>query len=218
MSIEPGRFWQGLACGRTRLRGMLIPVLYKGKWFCVRDYLELFLTFAKIGSVTFGGGYAMLPILERECVEKRGWVTEEDLADYFAIGQCTPGIIAVNVSTFVGNKRKGPLGGVVATVGFAFVPIILLSLIAAGLGYLLVYPVVRSAFAGIRVCVCVLILNAVLRLWKKSILDKKTLAIFAVIFLLSVFGDLLPIGVSPAVYVVAAAAAGIALKRPEGGR
>ncbi|WP_418455761.1 chromate transporter, partial [Allofournierella sp.] len=76
----------------------------------MRDYLELFLTFAKIGSVTFGGGYAMLPILERECVEKRGWVTEEDLADYFAIGQCTPGIIAVNVSTFVGNKRKGPLG------------------------------------------------------------------------------------------------------------
>lgn len=183
----------------------------------MREYLELFLTFAKIGSVTFGGGYAMLPILERECVEKRGWVTEEDLADYFAIGQCTPGIIAVNVSTFVGNKRKGALGGVAATVGFAFVPILLLLLIAAGLGYLLTYPVVRSAFAGIRVCVCVLILNAVLRLWKKSILDKKTFAIFAVIFLLSVFGDLLPVKLSPAVYVVAAAAAGILLKKPEGG-
>ena len=103
----------------------------------MREYLELFWTFAKIGGVTFGGGYAMLPILQRECVDKRGWATEEELADYFAIGQCTPGIIAVNVSTFIGNKRKGVLGGIIATVGFTFFPIILLSLVAAGLGYLL---------------------------------------------------------------------------------
>ena len=213
MSIEPGRFWQGLACGRTRLRGMLIPVLYKGKWFCVRDYLELFLTFAKIGSVTFGGGYAMLPILERECVEKRGWVTEEDLADYFAIGQCTPGIIAVNVSTFVGNKRKGPLGGVVATVGFAFVPIILLSLIAAGLGYLLAYPVVRSAFAGIRVCVCVLIFNAVLKLWKSAVKDVWGLLIFLAVLAASLLTSL-----SPVWYVLAAGVAGVLIQNLKGAK
>jgi len=177
----------------------------------VREYLELFWTFARIGGVTFGGGYAMLPILQRECVDKRGWATEEELADYFAIGQCTPGIIAVNVSTFIGNKRKGVLGGIVATVGFTFFPIILLSLVAAGLGYLLTYPIVRSAFGGVRVCVCVLILNAVLRLWKKSVLDKRTLAIFLAIFLLSVFGGLLTVSISPAVYVVAAALAGLVL-------
>ena len=175
------------------------------------------MTFAKIGSVTFGGGYAMLPILQRECVDKHGWATEEELTDYFAIGQCTPGIIAVNVSTFIGNKRKGALGGVIATVGFATVPMILLSLVAAGLGYLLTYPVVRSAFGGVRVCVCVLILNAVLRLWNKSVLDAKTLCIFGAIFLLSVFGGLLPVSISPALYVVAAAAAGLLLAKPKGG-
>ena len=177
----------------------------------MKEYFELFWTFAKIGGVTFGGGYAMLPILQRECVDKRDWATEEELADYFAIGQCTPGIIAVNVSTFIGNKRKGILGGIIATVGFTFFPIVLLSLVAAGLGYLLTYPIVQSAFGGVRVCVCVLILNAVLRLWKKSVLDKRTLAIFLAIFLLSVFGGLLPVSISPAVYVVAAALAGLAL-------
>lgn len=177
----------------------------------MKEYFDLFWTFAKIGGVTFGGGYAMLPILQRECVDKRGWATEEEMADYFAIGQCTPGIIAVNVSTFIGNKRKGVLGGIVATVGFTFFPIILLSLVAAGLGYLLTYPIVRSAFGGVRVCVCVLILNAVLRLWKKSVLDKRTLGIFLVTFLLSVFGGLLPVAISPAVYVMAAALAGLVL-------
>lgn len=184
----------------------------------MKEYLELFLTFAKIGSVTFGGGYAMLPILQRECVDKRDWTTEEELADYFAIGQCTPGIIAVNVSTFVGNKRKGVLGGVVATIGFATVPIILLSLVAAGLGYLLTYPIVKSAFGGIRVCVCVLILNAVLRLWKKSVPDVRTFFIFLAVFLLSVFGGLLPVSISPAVYVVAAALAGLVLYPGKGAK
>lgn len=183
----------------------------------MREYLELFWVFAKIGSVTFGGGYAMLPILERECVDNRSWATEEELADYFAIGQCTPGIIAVNVSTFIGNKLKGTLGGIIATLGFITGPFILLALLAAGLGYLLTYPVVRSFFAGVRVCVCVLILNAVLRLWKKSIPDKTTLFLFAAIFLLSVFGGLLPIQISPAVYVVAAALLGIFFKRNKEG-
>lgn len=136
---------------------------------------------------------------------RRNWPT------ILPIGQCTPGIIAVNVSTFIGDKRKGILGGIIATVGFTFFPIVLLSLVAAGLGYLLTYPIVQSAFGGVRVCVCVLILNAVLRLWKKSVLDKRTLAIFLAIFLLSVFGGLLPMSISPAVYVVAAALAGLAL-------
>lgn len=184
----------------------------------MREYFDLFWTFAKIGAVTFGGGYAMLPILERECVDKRGWSTEEELADYFAIGQCTPGIIAVNVSTFIGNKQKGVLGGIIATLGFAFFPFVLLSLVAAGLGYLLTYPIVRSFFAGVRVCVCVLILNAVLRLWKKSIPDKKTLCIFLAIFLLSVFGVLLPINISPAIYVIAAALLGVLPQSTKGGR
>ena len=92
-------------------------------------YLDLFLTFAKIGVCTFGGGYAMLPILQREVVEKKGWATEEELTDYFAIGQCTPGIIAVNTATFIGHKYKGVLGGILATLGVVFPSLIIINII-----------------------------------------------------------------------------------------
>ena len=112
-------------------------------------YLDLFLTFAKIGVCTFGGGYAMLPILQREVVEKKGWATEEELTDYFAIGQCTPGIIAVNTATFIGQKYKGILGGVLATLGVVFPSLIIITLIAAFLQNFASYPVVAHALAGI---------------------------------------------------------------------
>lgn len=79
----------------------------------MKEYLKLFFTFAKIGCFTFGGGYAMLPLLQREIVEKNSWAEEEELMDYFAIGQCTPGIIAVNTATFIGYKRKGIIGGII---------------------------------------------------------------------------------------------------------
>ena len=115
------------------------------------------LTFARIGLVNFGGGYAMLPLLERELVNDRGWCTTDELMDYFAIGQCTPGLIALNVSTFIGNKRKGVLGGITATLGFVTCPIIIILLIAMFLTNFADLPIVKNAFAGIRVCVCVLI-------------------------------------------------------------
>ena len=132
----------------------------------------------------------MLPILQRELVENRQWVTDEELMDYFAIGQCTPGIIALNVSTFIGNKRKGVLGGIIATLGFITIPIILIVIIALFLNNFSEYAIVKNAFAGIRVCVCVLILNAVERLWKKSIISKTTFLLFGVIFLLTIFTEI----------------------------
>ena len=174
----------------------------------MKELIYLFITFAKIGSVTFGGGYAMLPLLTREFVEKRGWVTDSELTDYFAIGQCTPGIIAVNVSTFIGNKRKGLIGGIVATVGFVSIPIVIITVIAAFLSNFADYEIVKNAFAGVRACVCVLIINAVLRLWKSSIVDKKTLIIFIAVAAISV----LPISVSPAILVVISAVAGLLIK------
>ena len=134
----------------------------------MKDLFELYITFAKIGSITFGGGYAMLPILQREIVENKKWESDEDLLDYFAVGQCTPGIIALNVSTFIGNKRKGTIGGIVASLGFITIPIALLLVISIFLNNFADYAIVKNAFAGVRVCVCVLILNAVERLWKKS--------------------------------------------------
>ena len=160
----------------------------------------LFITFAVVGVTTFGGGYAMLPALQREVVEKRRWATDEEVMDWYAIGQCTPGIIAVNTATFVGQKQAGVLGGIFATLGVVFPSLVIITII----------PAVQSAFAGIRVCVCVLILNAVVKLWKKSVVDWKTLLIFVAVFACSVF-----LSISPVIYVLAAAIAGIIVKELE---
>ena len=169
---------------------------------------ELFAAFARIGALTFGGGYAMIPLLEREVVNRHHWATEEELMDYYAVGQCTPGVIAVNVATFVGYKIAGNLGGVIATLGVVTPSLLIILLIASVLQNFADVPAVKSAFAGIRVCVCVLIFNAVIKLWKKAVVDKAALVLFLLVFLLSLFTDL-----SPVVFVVVCAAAGIALTR-----
>ena len=173
----------------------------------MNTYLDLFLTFARIGGLTFGGGYAMLPMLQKEVVESRHWATEEELMDYYAIGQCTPGIIAVNTATFVGRKVKGDLGGIVATLGVVAPSLVIITVIAAFLQNFADYAVVKNAFAGIRVCVCVLIFNAVIKLWKKSVIDKPTLVICLVVILGSVFLNL-----SPILFVVVAGVAGAVIK------
>ena len=120
----------------------------------MKECLELFLTFAKVGVMTFGGGMAMLPILQREVVENKGWATDEELTDYFAIGQCTPGIIAVNTATFIGQKRKGILGGIVATLGIVFPSLIIITLLAGLITSFSHLEWVQNAFAGIRVLPC----------------------------------------------------------------
>ena len=172
--------------------------------------LDLYWTFAKIGCVTFGGGYAMLPILERELVDKRGWTTMDELRDYFSIGQCTPGIIALNVSTFIGEKRGKVPGALMATTGFLTGPIAIILVIAAFLTNFAELPVVQHAFAGIRVCVCVLIVQAVLRLWKGSVVDGFTLALYLIIFVLNAFGSFLPVKLPAAALVLLAGAVGVA--------
>ncbi len=176
---------------------------------------ELYITFAQIGCVTFGGGYAMLPILERELVDKRHWTTMDDLRDYFSIGQCTPGVIALNVSTFIGEKLHGVKGALAAMMGFLTGPLVIITVIAAFLTNFASYPVVQHAFAGIRVCVCVLILQAVLRLWKKSVVDGIALAIYLVIFVLNAFSNVLPVKIPAAVLVILAGCVGmlISLRR-----
>ena len=170
-------------------------------------YLDMFVTFAKVGVMTFGGGYAMLPILQREVVENKGWAKEEELMDYFAIGQCTPGIIAVNTATFIGQKHKGILGGVVATLGVAFPSLIIISLLAGVIEAFSHIVWVQNAFGGIRVCVCILIFNAVIKLFKKAVIDKFTLLIFLVTAFGSCFTSL-----SPVIFVVFSAVAAIILK------
>lgn len=175
----------------------------------MNQLLALYWTFVRIGCVTFGGGYAMLPILERELVDKRHWTTMDDLLDYFAIGQCTPGIIAMNVSTFIGEKRGGLKGAVAASLGFLTGPVLLILLIAMFLNNFATLPVVQHAFAGIRVCVCVLILQAVLRLWKKSVVDPFTLGLYVAVFALNVLSGWLPVKIPAAVLVILSGVAGV---------
>lgn len=170
----------------------------------------LFWTFAKMGVMTFGGGYAMLPILQREVVENRKWAAEEEIMDYYAIGQCTPGIIAVNTATFIGQKKRGVAGGIAATLGVVFPSMVILSILAGLITNFSHLAWVQNAFSGIQVCVCVLIFNAVMKLLKKSVVDRRTAAIFAVVLLGSIF-----LRIPPTWFVIAAAAAGILLKNLE---
>ena len=169
--------------------------------------LELFFSFAKVGVMTFGGGLAMLPILQREIVEHKGWATETELTDYFAIGQCTPGIIAVNTATFVGQKQAGILGGTLATLGVAFPSVVIITCLASVISAFAGLKVIAHAFAGIRICVCVLIFNALLKLSRSSVVDLPTGLIAVTVALLAFFTDL-----SPAVFVLCAAVAGLAIQ------
>lgn len=170
---------------------------------------------AKVGVMTFGGGMAMLPILQREIVESRRWVTDAEMVDYFAIAQCTRGVIAVNAATFMGYKRRGRTGGIIATAG-VIVPLLVIILVLTGLiSNFSNLAWVQNAFAGIKVCVCVLILNAVLKLRKSSVVDRGTLIIFLAVLGGSVGCDLTGIKISPVVFVLLSAAAGIAVRQLE---
>ncbi|MBQ4545798.1 MAG: chromate transporter [Oscillospiraceae bacterium] len=178
----------------------------------MKELIGLFLAFARIGGLTFGGGYAMLPMLQREVVEKNGWATEEELMDYYAVGQCIPGVIAVNTAVFVGTKVKGFLGAVAASLGVITPSILIIITIAAFIRSFSELPIVQNAFSGIRVGVCVLILSSVVKLFKKAVVDKFTFGLFAVVFGLSVFVD-----ISPIIFVIIAAVGGIIVHLLKGG-
>lgn len=159
----------------------------------MKELLDMYFTFFRIGAVTFGGGYAMLPILQREIVENKHWAKEEELTDYYAIGQCTPGIIAVNVATFIGQKYRGILGGIVTTLGVVSPSLVIISLIAAVINNFAEVVWVQNALGGIRVCVCVFILNAVLKLWKSAVKDKPALGLYLLVLAATLFFDLSPV-------------------------
>ena len=169
--------------------------------------IKLFLSFAKMGVMTFGGGYAMLPILQREVVEKNHWATEEELMDYFAIGQCTPGIIAVNTATFIGHKQRGVLGAIVATLGVVFPSLVIISILAGLITSFSHIAWVQNAFSGIQICVCVLIFNAVIKLVKKAVVDIPTAIIFIIVMLLGIITNL-----SPVYFVLLSGIMGVILK------
>lgn len=167
----------------------------------MNEYMQLYLAFLRIGGLTFGGGLAMLPMLKFELVEKKNWITEEDLLDCYAIGQCTPGIIAVNTATYVGYKRKGILGGIVSTLGMITPSIVIITLVAICLRAFIENVWVQHALMGVRAVVCALMLNTVLTLAKKSLKNAFCYAVCAAAFLLAMFVDI------PTVCIVIIAAA-----------
>lgn len=172
--------------------------------------LELYVSFFKIGALTFGGGLAMLPMLKREVVEHHKWVTEEEILDMYAIGQCTPGIIAVNTATFIGYQQAGMLGGVIATLGVISPSLVIICLIASILQNFINLPAVQHALAGIRVTVCAMMLQTVVTMTKKGVKDKLGVFLFLAGFLIASFTP-----VPLALIVVASALVGILAKRWE---
>ena len=174
----------------------------------MKELLELFSIFARIGCFTFGGGYAMLPMLQKEVVEKNKWATEEEIMDYYAIGQCTPGIIAVNTATFIGYKQKGLLGALFATGGMIFPSIVIITIIATFIQNFSQIAILSHAFNGISVAVCILVLNAVVKMWKTSIMDNIGIIIFILVFILTAF-----LHVSPVYVIIATALCGIISKK-----
>ena len=162
--------------------------------------ISLFLVFLFIGAYNFGGGYAMLPMLQKEVVENRKWATEQELLDYYAVGQATPGIIAVNTATFVGYKEKGVIGAMFATFGVVFPSLVIIMSIAGFIDNFSDLKVVQHAFSGIRIAVGVLILNALIKLVKGSVKDILGIILFVATFIASSFLDI------SVVYIVIAAA------------
>ncbi len=165
---------------------------------------DLFLTYFRVGAVTFGGGYAMIPILEREVVKKKNWVSEEELLDYYAISQCTPGVIAVNAATFVGYKMAGVLGSIFATLGVISPSIIIITIIANMLSVFSDNRYVTSAFKGISIAVCALVFTTVVGMIKKNVKN-----IFSVILAVFAFVAIGILNLSPIIVVIAVLAASL---------
>ncbi len=168
---------------------------------------SLFATFFKIGLFTFGGGYAMIPLLQAELVEKKKWVSDEEIMDYYSIGQCTPGIIAVNVATFIGYKMKNISGAVAATTGIITPSFLIIIGLANVLELYMENRYVAHAFAGIRIVVIALIFDVILSMRKKGIGS----LLQGTIFVLSMLG-LLWLGASPVMVVAAAAVIGLGVR------
>ncbi|MDR0998561.1 MAG: chromate transporter [Treponema sp.] len=174
----------------------------------MKGLLELFSVFLKIGVLTFGGGYAMIPVVEKELINKKGWIDMEEVMDYYTIAQITPGIIGVNLSTFVGCKRNGIWGGFLATLGFVLPGVVFITAIALFLANFADFPVVKHAFTGIRVAVCALIVDTVIKLVKGVFKNRKAVIMYALVFVLSALWS-----VSPVLLVAAAGLLGILVFR-----
>lgn len=157
----------------------------------IKNLFNLYFSFAKIGTFTIGGGLAMMPMMQAELIEKRKWITDEELIDYYAVGQSTPGIVAVNVATFVGYKQMGIIGGVFATLGMVTPSLVIIMILASLINSINDFPIIQKALKGINVVVAALLTSTIINFMKKTI-KKFTNAIFMMISFLLVFVFKLP--------------------------
>ena len=174
---------------------------------------DLYSAWFRMGLFTFGGGYAMLPMIQKEVINKYHWATEDEVMDYYAIGQCTPGIIAVNTATFIGRKVKGDIGGIVATLGVISPSLIIITLIAGLITNFSDLDIVRHALKGIQVAVCVLMFVSIRSLFRKGVKNKLDFAVFVIAWVLAQFT-----GISTVFLVIAAGIAGYVRMRIQEGR
>ena len=157
----------------------------------IKNLFNLYFSFAKIGTFTIGGGFAMMPMMQSELIEKRKWITDEELIDYYAVGQSTPGIVAVNVATFVGYKQMGIIGGIFATLGMVSPSLVIIMILASLINSINDFPIIQKALKGINVAVAALLTSTIINFMKKTI-KKFTNAIFMMISFLLVFVFKLP--------------------------
>ena len=157
----------------------------------IKNLFNLYFSFAKIGTFTIGGGLAMIPMMQSELIEKRKWITDEELIDYYAVGQSTPGIVAVNVATFVGYKQMGIVGGIFATLGMVTPSLVIIMILASLINSINDFPIIQKALKGINVAVAALLTSTIINFMKKTI-KKFTNAIFMMISFLLVFVFKLP--------------------------
>lgn len=174
---------------------------------------ELYFAFLRIGALTFGGGLTMLPMLKYELVEKKNWISEEELIDCYAIGQCTPGIIAINTATFVGYKKQGISGGVISTLGMVTPSVVIITAVAAFLQNFMDNVWLQHALMGVRGVVCALMLNTVINLAKKSLVSITSCILCGVVLLITLLTEIPTI-----LIVVVSALLGILLEMAESGK
>ena len=179
----------------------------------MRELLELFSVFARIGLFTFGGGYAMIPLIENACVGKRGWITEEEMTRLVVLAESTPGPVAINCATYVGLKKKGFAGAVAATIGVVLPSFVILLLISFFLDSFLEIKWVASAFRGIKIAVGILILDAAVRLIRKTEKKPFPIAVLSVSFAAMLAIDVFALRISTVVLMLAAALAGLLADR-----
>ena len=154
---------------------------------------NIFKVFFKVGIMLLGGGYVILPLLTSEIVEKRPWITKEELIDFYSISQCLPGIIAVNTAIFTGYKLRGKFGALSAVVAMCLSPFFAILCLASALAKLTTNPIVINVFWGVGIGILIMILLTVKEIWDKSVVDKFTMFLFVVVFLATVLFDFSPV-------------------------